>query len=190
MAQPEQNVCLPFFKSHRPIRTVAFPIGFAVPVTGNRAVVLIDDGNANRIPPGLVLRRTALEVTCPRKAIATRNPFARLALGKHDRIENFTIHRFDTDGCAATLIQIIQQHHSFERFFAEILLQGRRNSEGSGTIQLQLAILNGSTAVQVEIQAADLIARSMSKIPGSDWMQVCGHLASRFDQLLLRSQQP
>ena len=97
---------------------VRFAVRRTVAIAGDRAVLLINNHDVNRLLMRLVFLRRP-ERLRPDESVAARHPSARLALGEHDGIEKLAVVALHPDHAAALLVEATQLHPGLERLRAQ-----------------------------------------------------------------------
>ena len=103
---------------------VCLAVGFAVAITGNAAVGLIDDREMHRLF-GRLGFLAAAEGFRAHEAVAAGHPALGLSFAVHDGVEHDTGTILQRDGTAAALVEVFQLHPNLQSFFSYRVGQGR-----------------------------------------------------------------
>src|SRR5262249_6248532 len=106
------KLCLAGLEMHRTGGAVWLAIKLAVAISGDGAILGVDDGEVNR--PFLRLGKSR-EGTSALEEVAAGEPVPRLLLAEDNGVEDAAVERLQADRRPAALVEICQRHAGHQR---------------------------------------------------------------------------
>ena len=143
---------------------VRFAVRRTVAIAGDRAVLLINNGDVNRLLMRLVFLRHP-ERLGPDESVAARHPSAGLALSEHDGIEKLAVVALHPDHAAALLVEATQLQPRLERLGAQGRIERRGLDPRVTAIHHQRTALKSSVSLGRAVQRAEAVLKASIKFP-------------------------